>query len=295
MGPGVIESRAPVVLSEAAEQLPPSASARDIAASTEAARLAGCRVFAILPDFERCGDAEGALWHVPAQDAPTPAFWVGYIPTPERYAAVHAAARAKNLLLPNTPDEHLDAQEFDRTYPRLGDLTPASAVVTDPAQLAGAAGQSRKAKGWRACVAESADELVALTTGLLSLENRSRGRVVVRRLALLRHARTGPGDFPLGREFRAFVYRGAVVGLGYYWEGDDPLARLTPDEDRTVRALATEAARRVGAPYVAVDVGQEEGGDWLVVETGDAQFSGLSQIPRLALWAGLRRMARAEA
>jgi len=296
-----------IVLSEAAEQLPPSASARDIAASTEAARLAGCRVFFLPPDFERCGDAEGALWHVPAQPTPMPAFWVGYIPSPERYAAIYEATRARNLLLPNTPAQHLDAQEFDRAYPLLNDLTPASAVVPVAADLrelsaaADAVGgfpvfvkgavQSRKAKGWRACVAENADELAALVAALLWLENRSRGRVVLRRLARLRHSRVGPGDFPLGREFRAFVYRGAVVGLGYYWEGDDPLARLSPDEERTVRALAAEAARRVGAPYVAVDIGQEEGGGWLVVETGDAQFSGLSRVPRLELWSALRRRA----
>src|SRR6478672_11844594 len=53
-----------IVLSEASEQLEPSASARDIRASTEAARLVGCRVFTIPPDFERCETAKNALFGI---------------------------------------------------------------------------------------------------------------------------------------------------------------------------------------------------------------------------------------
>jgi hypothetical protein len=37
-------------------------------------------------------------------------------------------------------------------------------------------------------------------------------------------------------------------------------------------------------PYVTVDVGQLEDESWIVIETGDAQFSGLSAIPPLELW-----------
>ena len=48
--------------------------------------------------------------------------------------------------------------------------------------------------------------------------------------------------------------------------------------------LATEAARRVGTPYIAVDIGQTEDRKWIVIETGDAQFSGVSQTPLLPLW-----------
>ncbi len=49
------------------------------------------------------------------------------------------------------------------------------------------------------------------------------------------------------------------------------------------RSLTDEAATRVGTPYVAVDVGQVESGEWIVVEAGDAQFSGVSQTPLLPL------------
>lgn len=294
-----------IVLAEASEQLPPSASARDIAASTNAARLAGATVYTIPPDFEQCETATNALAHVPAQVSPVPTFWIGYIPDPARYAAIFDAARAKNLLLPNTLDEHANAQEFDRTYPRIAALTARTAFVSrvDANDLAAAvsavggypvfvkgAVQSRKAKGYKACVAASPDELAALVAALLDLENRSRGRVAVRELLPLRVAGTAPNGFPMGREFRVFVYQNTVVGAGYYWEAaQNPLETLTPSESQTVHALAVDTARRVGTPYIAVDIGELVGGEWRVIETGDAQFSGLSQIGRIALWSRLRQ------
>ncbi len=290
-----------IVLTEASAHVAPSASARDLQAATDAARLVGCAVYPLPQDFAVCGDdADAALWLVPHQERETPGVWIGYIPSPARYEAVYEAALSRNIRLVNAPHEHLDAQEFPRAYARLGDLTPRSVIIGDASEsdaaLAALGGppvfvkgavQSRKANGWRTCVAENADELRRLVGELLALPNRSRGQIVVRELTVLRHTRVGPGGFPLGREYRAFVLNGRIVGLGYYWEGDDPLAPLTAGERADVEALAREAARRVGAPYIAVDIGQTEDGAWIVIETGDAQFSGVSQVPLLSLWNAL--------
>jgi hypothetical protein len=49
-------------------------------------------------------------------------------------------------------------------------------------------------------------------------------------------------------------------------------------------ALAVQASRRVGTPFIVVDVGQLETGEWIVIEVGDGQFAGLSQVPVLELW-----------
>ena len=74
------------------------------------------------------------------------------------------------------------------------------------------------------------------------------------------------------------------MSLGYYWLGDDPLAALSHAEAKSVRALAIEAAHRLQVPYVAIDIGQLENEEWIVIEAGDAQFAGLSCNEPLTLW-----------
>ena len=288
-----------IVLSETSDRAYPTASARDIAALTEAAKLAGCRVAYIPPTFDECGLAPGALAHLAEQDGWAHGVWVGYIPSPERYAAIYEAALAKRVRLLNDPEQFRLAMEFDRSYPLLGDLTPRSVVVHGLDECAAAAEvlgfpifvkgavQSRKAEGWRACVADDGTGLATVVAGVLAQAHRSRGRAILRTLVRLRHARRSEAGFPLGREYRVFLYGGRVLAHGYYREGDDPLRALSAEETRAMLALAVAAARRVDVPYLIVDVGQLEGGAWTVIEVGDAQFAGHNDVSPFALWQGL--------
>lgn len=276
-----------------------SASTRDLAISTEAARLANWRVFEIPPNFSLCETAENALFHVPRQKSLTPTVWLGFIPDFDRYCAIYHAAKKKNLVLLNSPAQHQNAMEFDRFYPFLEDLTPRSVTVSSveaalqtapnigfPIFVKGAI-QGRKSRGWRACVAQNEAELRLRVGEILELENRSRGRAVLREVVALRHVRTH-GDFPLGREFRVVLFEEIIVGLGYYWQGEDDLSKLNWEEKNAVENLAREAAGLLKIPYLAVDVGQLENGNWIVIEVGDAQFCGLSQIAPIELWHRLK-------
>lgn len=288
-----------ILLAESTALLPPSSSRDDIARSLQAARLTGWRVFEIPPDFQLCDNAENALAYVPRQLNPTPTVWLGYIPDSARYEAIHQAALQKNLRLLNTPEEHQLVQEFDATYPFLEGKTPRSIVVHSteealerapeigfPLFLKGAV-QSRKSRGLSACVANNPTELEARVRELLELELRSRGRVVLRELVQLRHITTH-GDFPMGREFRVFLLDAQILALGYYWPHADELALLTEDERRQIERLCVEAARRIPARFLSLDCGQLESGAWTIIEAGDPQFSGLSQIAPLAYWNRLR-------
>jgi ATP-grasp domain, R2K clade family 3 len=291
-----------IVLSEASFGRPASPSAQDNIDMTEAARLAGCSVYYIPKDFSICETAENALWHMPEQPSEVIAIWVGFIPSFDRYSAIYEEALRKKIRLINSPDQHRTAQEFDLAYPLLQGLTPESLVLTSPAESMNAgeiigfplfvrgAVRSRKAAGWKACVAATPEELNLLVHQLFDLEYRSRGRVIVRKLVRLRYNRYSEEGFPLGREYRVFVFRGEVVGLGYYWEGRDPLEKLSPEEERQVLNLAAEAAERLGVPFVAIDIGQLESGEWIVVEANDGQFAGTGSIPLLPLWNALMRI-----
>jgi len=288
-----------IVLSEYTDDLPASASRNDLRRAEEIARLLGLRVVHLPQQLPSGFSVDDALWTIERAPAPEAAIWSGYIPTPERYAEVHAALVARNVHLPNAPDQHLRAQELDRAIGALAELTPQTVVVRAEEDFDAAADllgfplflkgtvQSAKSFGAGACIARDRTQLRELGARLLRNAPRARGRVLVREFVALRHGRTHGTGLPMGREFRCFVLCGEVLGLGYYWEGSDPLASLSPEEERAVRELATEAARRIAVPYVAVDIGQLEDGRWIVIETGDGQFSGLAQIPPMLLWSGL--------
>ena len=285
-----------IVLTEDSIENYYSASANDIKIATETAKLMGFQVYYIPSDFSICETAENALAHIPIQPQETLGLCIGYIPTPERYEAIYYAALHKGIKLLNTPKQHLTVQEFDRGYPKLLNLTPESIIITHksecqtiterlefPVFVKGVV-QSKKTKGWKACIAESLAELETLTQELLTQKSVARGRVVVRKLVKLRHSRYAENGFPLGREYRVFIYCEKVLGWGYYWQGEDPLKKLSPSEEKQVLEIAIAAAKSLNVPYISVDVGQLENGEWIVIETGDPQFSGVSQIPLLQLY-----------
>jgi len=94
-------------------------------------------------------------------------------------------------------------------------------------------------------------------------------------------------QFPLGCEYRFFLYNHRLIGLGYCWQREDELKPLAASDREGVLAIATKASRWIGAPYIALDVGQLESGEWIIIETGDPQFCGLCEIPVLELWNAL--------
>lgn len=99
-----------------------------------------------------------------------------------------------------------------------------------------------------------------------------------------------PGNFPRTREYRLFVYRDRVLAYGYYWDEFEDEFELTATDRSSLQELAIAVADRVKVPYLIVDVGQLDSGDWIVIEIGDAQFAGMSHISIAELWSQLARL-----
>jgi hypothetical protein len=291
-----------VVFSEASFFDRNTVDRHELHSMTEVARLFGCRVFSLPPNFDLCETAENALAYVPEYDQPTIGIWIGYIPTAERYSAIYNAALLKNIHLINSPDQYQNAMDFERFYPRLENLTPESIIITKSDELSSVinklgfpvfvkgAIKSNKDEGWSACVANNESELESITERLFKRTSRSRGRVIIRKLVKLRTIATDYQSFPLGREYRVFLYKEDILAYGFYWEEYTDLCRLSSEEDQLIKRLAIEAARRVGTPFIAVDIGQLESGEWIVIEVGDGQFCGLSKVPVLELWGKLKNV-----
>ncbi len=276
-----------IVLSDAPDQ-PVTTNAQDTHASEMAARL-------FLPTYKfntKVPDIEEALWYIPR--GPARAIMIGCIPKPEYYQGMYQTLLAKDVTLINTPEESLRSQRLDEAYPHLvkTPLTGWATTLPEAEKVAAAIGypvfikgrtRSKKTKGWKHCVAVSPSELAELVKVILEAGDMA----IIRRCVSLRHERKTDEGFPLGREFRIMLYHDQIMAMGYYWDGPDPLADLTEDEKATVLGLAQEVARRIKVPFLVVDIGQQTDGEWIVVESGDAQFAGLSQINPLALWGAL--------
>ncbi len=280
-----------------------SVNALETQAILEAARIFGCRVFMMPADFSQCETAENALAYVPDFEPSVLGIWVGYIPTLEHYTAIYQAALLKGVKLINSPAEHQMAMEFDHFYPHLRDITPRSIIVESKPQLeqqatmlkfplfVKGAVKSNKEQGYKAVVAENLDELRKLAAEVLASAYRSRGKVILRELVPLRRVDLAPDGFPMSREYRIFVHHQEIVAYSFYWDQFEEAEPLTSLERQAMLNLALEAAARLKVPFIAVDVGQLESGDWIVIETGDAQFCGLSHVPVLELWGKIKDFA----
>ena len=284
------------LVSEADFADPATVNGREWRAITDAARMMGCRVVPLPPDLHEAGGADAVFAYVSAGPSPAAAVWAGYIPSAARYQEVYEGLAAKGVRLINTPEQHFRAMDFDGFYERLRDHTPESrtaATVEESIRAAAELGypvfvkgaiKSSKEQGWNACVANDVSGVERIASFLLSREKRARGRIIIRRFADLRRTGETPGDFPLSREYRIFLLNGEVVSAGYYWEGTQDPWPLTAADEGAMYALAQKAAALLEVPFVAVDIGQLNSGEWIVIETGDAQFCGLSQASLLGIW-----------
>jgi ATP-grasp domain, R2K clade family 3 len=273
----------------------------------ETARLYGCYTYFLPAKIGYSIKAVDALANLPnfvggaspLENRPQVGIWSGFIPSQSKYAEVYQAAAEKNVFLVNDPLQHQTALEFDRYYPLLGDLTPQSITITSSSECveAGAklgfpvfvrgAVKSNKTLGWDACVAADSDELVYIVEQILSIPHRARGKAIIRQLVKLRYRSMMPGNFPRSREYRLFVYNCQVLAFGYYWDEFEDEFELTEFDRSQLHQLAIAAATKVNVPYIIIDIGQLESGEWIVIEIGDAQFAGMSHVSILELWSQL--------
>lgn len=279
-----------------------SVNANEIKAITEAAKLSGNRVFYIPRTFDECGTAENALAYAPEFETPVPGIWIGFIPALERYTAIYDAAAKKGIKLINTPHQHQIAMEFDQFYPHLEGLTPKSIILNSPDDLPRIEAElgypvfvkgsvkSNKDKGWGAVTAQNRDELKQRIETILLNAHRSRGKAIIRQIVPIRHTRMAPDGFPVGREYRIFLYKTKVLAYSFYWDEFSDSEPLNQADKETMLQIAIEAACRVDVSYISVDTGQLESGEWIVIEIGDGQFSGLSHIPPLELWSKIKNL-----
>lgn len=256
-------------------------------AAIEIAQILGLQIFAV-PQFEEDGIVLQAL---PRQSPPKWAVWLGSSRVPDRYSMIYEHALGKQIYLLNTPRQHSLVQTFDRVYSALKDLMPPSVIVTQVADGAIAAAHlgfpisvrtlQPSDQGVEWAIASNWQELQRFVQLFLSESAHS---TLLLQHVRLRHTRYAANGFPLGRQYQVVLHQQTLVTYGYRWAGDDSLLFLDTDEEAAMMQVAYEAAERLRVPLVAIDVAQQENGQWVVVGTGDLRWSELGQMPLIQLW-----------
>lgn len=289
--------------------LAPAQPDADFTDEYQAAVAAGFAPLLISLDALADGDATAAVRRVPIFSQRQTAIYRGWMLRPADYKALYAGLAAKNLHLLNSLVEYLTGHYFPKTYAQLRDYTPLSISFDLPglldmddlmARLAVFGGhpvivkdyvKSEKHHWHEACFIPASD-------------NRTTVERVTRRFLELRGAYLNEGlvfrDFvdlepltnhpvsgmPLSKEFRLFYFRHRLLAQSTYWsEGD--YAGVRPDP-----AFFDPIAARISSNFFTLDVAKTRQGQWLVLEVGDGQVSGLPETLNVGrFYAQLRSIA----
>lgn len=255
-----------------------------------AARAAGLRVGVLDHDAAAAGDAHAAVRGVP--EGPGLVVYRGWMLRPERYALVHDALVACGAQPLTDAAAYRAAHHLPAWYPALQTITPRSVWVEGdlaPARIVEAARafgdaplvvkdfvKSEKHLWKEACFVPRASDLSALLRVVTRfLEERGpdlEGGLVLREFVALELLGEHPRSrMPIAVEARVFVLDGRPVHVLPYWEGTS--ARVpSPPLDQFAQALG-----RVPSRFFTADVARRTDGEWIVLEVGDGQVSGLPE------------------
>ncbi|MGH1337793.1 MAG: ATP-grasp domain-containing protein [Aureispira sp.] len=258
----------------------------------EAAQAVGYKTGLFSLEALRAGGIQKSLQYVPKQDTITPAVYRGWMLKPQEYEELYKGLQAKNIELVNRPEQYVFCHHLPASYEVIKEVTPKTTFQVlegtfeyeDFEDVLGVFGEgaiivkdyvkSQKHYWNEACYIPKANDRLAATKVIqrfieLQGEDLNEGlvfRAFVPLKQLTTHSKSG---MPLTKEFRLFVYQGAVLSAFEYWEEGDY-------EDLTANWKAFEALIPViDSNFFTMDIAQRTSGEWIIVELGDGQVAGL--------------------
>lgn len=240
----------------------------------------------------RAGAVQKALQAVPVQHTSTRAVYRGWMLKPQQYQQLYEGLQTKNIVLINTPEQYQFCHYLPNSYEIIKAVTPkttfqvlhkpfeykdveaALAVFGEQAIIVKDYVKSQKHYWKEACYIPNASDQATATRVIkrfieLQGEDFNEGlvfRAFVPLQQLTTHSKSG---MPLTKEFRLFVYEGAILSAFEYWEEGDY-------EDLTANWKAFEALiPLIKSNFFTMDIAQTTSGEWMIIELGDGQVAGL--------------------
>lgn len=222
------------------------------------------------------------------------AIYRGWMLKPNIYEKLYNTLLEKKLQLINSPTEYKNCHYLSECYKFIEKYTPktvfvnfdkefniekvfkAIAVFEDKSIILKDFVKSLKHEWFEACFIPNASDKVKvkeIVENFLKLqgEDLNEGlafREFVQFSSLTNHSKSG---MPLTKEFRLFFLNQKEIFSSVYWEEGDYYELDFP------RGFFAEIAKRVSSNFFTMDIAQKENGEFLIVELGDAQVSGLPE------------------
>lgn len=244
-----------------------------------------------LEDVEM-GDFVRGVARVRREDVPTKAIYRGWMMTPTQYKGLYRALQAKNIKLINSPEAYQHCHYFVESYDKIREYTPLSvsikvgerpnfeeifekiSVFGEQPIIVKDYVKSEKHAWKEACFmpnAQDKENVKRITERFMELRGSYFNEGLVYRkfeelAAIGAHPKSG---MPLTKEFRLFFLYGQLIAQSKYWEDIDYKA------DNVDFAPFKTIAQTIESNFFTMDIAQRKNGEWIIMELGDGQVSGL--------------------
>lgn len=239
---------------------------------------------------------------------PIPVIYRGWMLTPEQYQVLYDLLLLKSYQLINNPTHYRTCHYLPESLPYIASLTPSTIFQSwdseqslelllekakdfqnKPVILKDYV-KSEKHHWLEACFIPNSSDQSRLKNSILRLielrgSELNQG-IVIREFVELKdltiHSKSG---MPLKEEYRLFFYKQQLVGIYPYWEEGEYLDALPST------SVFEAIARTIPSQFFSMDIACTQQGQWLIIELGDGQVSGLpDKVDCLAFYQALQAL-----
>ncbi|MBD3922938.1 ATP-grasp domain-containing protein [Paenibacillus sp. PR3] len=240
------------------------------------------------------GNLEKALSKIsPNTENYVTALYRGWMIKPKYYEDLYNGLKKKNILLINDPEEYRNGHWLPNSYDKIKEFTPYSNWISienlknDWSQIYSNLSQfgnksiivkdyvkSRKHEWHESFYIPDASDRNHAAKVIKNFIDRqgdeiNEGLVFREFVNLERISVHSKSQMPLSKEYRLFYFKNQFLYLFNYWE-DSQYDEEIPDLE-----VFNRLAQTIGSSFFTMDIGKTFTGDWIVIEIGDGQVSGL--------------------
>lgn len=263
----------------------------DWAAERAVAQTHGHEVALVHWESVVAGEGAEAVRRVSTRMPVERAIYRGWMLTPEQYRVLFDALRERGVELITSPERYAWAHTLPGWYDTVSDVTPRSVWVPftvgdDLADACAAAREllshspdgivvkdwvkSRKHEWHEACFIPDATAIERVVGTFVERQGEVVGGLVFREYVPLQSLGPHPkSGMPMSVEVRVFACQRRILAVMPYW------AEASEANIEVPRATLDALVARIGDSFVTLDLACTRSGDWIVMEIGDGQVSGL--------------------